>query len=678
MTNTKSTQHALLASVMAMLLCFTMLLGTTFAWFTDSVTSSGNKIVAGTLDVKLLMKTTDNGEYEDISESTNPIFGESSIAQNNNAETLWEPGKTQIAYLAIENAGTLELKYQVALNVFNPEDGKDLYKVMEYAIVPDAEFGSVTADMLTEVQWNSVVEGAQTVSDESVSLAVDGVHYFALVIHMDEDADNNYMNGSVEFDITVLATQNTVESDAFDNQYDADASFDDVIFANGGTYVMEENRNEGIAISSGATVVIDGKGKEINSAVAGLINEGEVTVNQVVMNAGSASNYSNITSGADAKTTYNDVTLNAAGGGVGAADGAEVIFNSGSVEVNTTSTSGRYLFYAEGEGTVITINGGDFADFTKTSQNQKRAYIYAGEGTTVYVKGGTFGKASTRSGYTAGILGSGTIIITGGTFGFDPSSWVQDGYSTTKVGENWIVFKGEILVNNDDELATAIAEGKTEITLADGTYHMPATAKGKTLTFNGTHATIIEIVPAGQGEANGQLDYNLDSSTITFNGVTIKTNNQTYAGYARLKGTYNDCVFENCYCLNGTSEFTNCTFNVSGDQYNLWTWGAPTATFNNCTFNSDGKAVLLYGTVDTKLTMNDCVFNDNGGIADLKAAIEIGNDYNTSYELIVNNTTVNGYEINNKGINTGTTLWGNKNSMGTDKLNVVVDGVDVY
>ena len=86
----------------------------------------------------------------------------------------------------------------------------------------------------------------------------------------------------------------------------------------------------------------------------------------------------------------------------------------------------------------------------------------------------------------------------------------------------------------------------------------------------------------------------------------------------------------------------------------------------------------MYGTVNTKLTVKDCVFNDNGGLADLKAAIEIGNDYSKSYELIVDGTTVNGYEINDKGITTGSTLWGNKNSMSQDKLNVVVDGVEVY
>ena len=233
-------------------------------------------------------------------------------------------------------------------------------------------------------------------------------------------------------------------------------------------------------------------------------------------------------------------------------------------------------------------------------------------------------------------------------------------------------------VNDDAEFAAAVAAGETEIWLNAGTYHAPNAAKGKTLTINGTKDAILEVVAMGGGEANGQLDYNFDGSTVSFNGITIKTNNQTYAGYARLTGTYTDCVFENCYCLNRNSEFVDCTFNVAGDQYNLWTWGADVATFTGCTFNSDGKAVLLYGTANTKLTLNDCIFNDTGVLPDLKAAVEIGNDYNKSYELIVNNATVNGYEINDKGINTGTTLWANKNSMSQDKLNVVVDGVDVY
>ena len=77
------------------------------------------------------------------------------------------------------------------------------------------------------------------------------------------------------------------------------------------------------------------------------------------------------------------------------------------------------------------------------------------------------------------------------------------------------------------------------------------------------------------------------------------------------------------------------------------------------------------------MTLTDCVFNDNGDIAD-KAAIEIGNDYNKSYELIINNIKVNGFDINPNGASTGTEIWANKNSMSTDNLNVVIDGKDVY
>ncbi|MBO5160170.1 MAG: hypothetical protein J6B94_11375 [Lachnospiraceae bacterium] len=234
------------------------------------------------------------------------------------------------------------------------------------------------------------------------------------------------------------------------------------------------------------------------------------------------------------------------------------------------------------------------------------------------------------------------------------------------------------VVNNADELKTAVANGETTLLLKNGTYNIDGCG-GKNLNLYGeSKNAIIEVTGGAQGEVNGQLDYGLDGSTVTFNGLTIKTNSNTYAGYARLNGTYNDCVMDGHYSLNGTSEFNFCTLNVSGDQYNVWTWGAPQATFTRCTFNSDGKAMMLYGTANTKLTIESCKFNDTGVLPDLKAAIEVGNDYNKTYELIVNNTTVNGYEINDKGISTGTTLWANKNSMSNDMLNVVVDGVDVY
>ncbi len=175
--------------------------------------------------------------------------------------------------------------------------------------------------------------------------------------------------------------------------------------------------------AAGNNAVLDLKEGEIVLETTYVQNEGVMEVNDGTIVAGTPSDYSNITKGAGAETTYNDVEIKSAGGGVAASAGAKVVYNSGEIYVSTKSTSGRYIFYAEGAGSEIVINGGNFS--WAASDNQKRAYVYAGAGTTVIINGGTFGKASTRSDYKAGILGSGTVVIKGGTFGFDPTAWVD-------------------------------------------------------------------------------------------------------------------------------------------------------------------------------------------------------------------------------------------------------------
>ena len=237
----------------------------------------------------------------------------------------------------------------------------------------------------------------------------------------------------------------------------------------------------------------------------------------------------------------------------------------------------------------------------------------------------------------------------------------------------------QIVATSNEELAAADIADNATIYLTKGKYVIPAAAKGKTVTFIGIgNPEDVEVAVTKVGTGYENCDYGLDGSTVTFEGITITTNSSTYIGYARCKGTYKNCVINGTYTLYGDSKFENCTFNVSGDVYNIWTWGAPNATFDGCTFNSEGKAMLLYGQANTKLTINNCTFNDNGGLDVKKAAIEIGDDYGSSYELIVNNTVVNGFAINDEGENTGSTLWGNKNSMPNERLNVTVDGDVVY
>ena len=114
---------------------------------------------------------------------------------------------------------------------------------------------------------------------------------------------------------------------------------------------------------------------------------------------------------------------------------------------------------------------------------------------------------------------------------------------------------------------------------------------------------------------------------------------------------------------------------------NIWTWGAEEIEFTGCTFNSDGKALLLYREAGgiVNLNVTDCTFNDNGELDYKKAAIEIGDsDDEPTYNVTVSNTKVNGYAINEDGTSTGTNLWGNKNSMPDERLNVTVNGDVVY
>ena len=307
-----------------------------------------------------------------------------------------------------------------------------------------------------------------------------------------------------------------------------------------------------------------------------------------------------------------------------------------------------------------------------------------------------------ESGYVAGLVGRpvGTVTVTNSTV----TNTTIDAYYAARrgeasiqpvVGDNTVLTAGTdvvvkktslenaVFVDTPEELAAALSADNSTIYLTKGEYVIPATAMGKTVTFIGAgKPEDVEVAVVGTGYEN--CDYGLDGSTVTFDGITITTNSSTYIGYARCNGTYKNCIINGTYTLYGESIFDNCEFNVSGDVYNIWTWGAEKIEFTGCTFNSDGKALLLYreagGTVN--LTVKGCTFNDNGGLVDaMKAAIEIGDspfEDKPTYNVSVLKTSVTGFAINNKGEDTGTTLWGNKNSMPKDRLNVKIDEVDVY
>ena len=235
MTNKKNTKRALLSSVMALFLCFAMLVGTTYAWFTDTVTSANNIIQTGTLKVGLSY-SDDNTTWNNVTDAKEPVF----------SYQFWEPGYTEIKYVKISNNGTLAFKYQLNIvpNVTpaagepNLADVIDVYLFPADATVTKDVVAAATpvgtlSDLIAENDGaaHGVLLPAPGVGSTDVNTADDsprGEIAVCIVLKMQETAGNEYQNLSVGngFALQLLATQYTWENDSFDHLYDDDADYD--------------------------------------------------------------------------------------------------------------------------------------------------------------------------------------------------------------------------------------------------------------------------------------------------------------------------------------------------------------------------------------------------------------------------------------------------------------------
>lgn len=239
MTNSKTTKRALLSSVLALFMCVTMLIGTTFAWFTDTASTAVNKIQAGTLDVALEM--WDGEKWVDAEGETLNFK-----AADNRSEILWEPGCTyELPKLRIVNKGNLALKCNLVVSGFNG-DAK-LNEAIEWGFKPQgaANYYDLSSSDLSFEDNVILPEGAAEGDVDAFGHAI-GSMEFELRGHMKEEAGNEYQGLSIEgLGFTVLATQYTYETDSIDNQYDKDATYPDgtpvasgVVLTSDGTYQL--------------------------------------------------------------------------------------------------------------------------------------------------------------------------------------------------------------------------------------------------------------------------------------------------------------------------------------------------------------------------------------------------------------------------------------------------------
>ena len=221
MTNAKSTKKALMLSILSLVLCFSMLIGTTFAWFTDSVTSANNIIKSGNLDIEF--------EYWN-GEKWVDVEGKSDILTN----TLWEPGVTEVAYLRVKNAGSLALKYQLGINIVSEFAGTNvagetflLSDYIYYDVVKDQAPSFADRDAAMEKTTEQTLISVDYADADTLAAGADYV-YYAFIVYMPTSvgnvANHNGVNvPEINLGINIFATQMTYEKDSYNEKYDEGA-----------------------------------------------------------------------------------------------------------------------------------------------------------------------------------------------------------------------------------------------------------------------------------------------------------------------------------------------------------------------------------------------------------------------------------------------------------------------
>ena len=381
MTSSKSTKRALISSTLALLMCVAMLIGTTFAWFTDTASTGVNKIVSGNLDVKL-MYSTDMQTWKEATDQTK-LFDDNA---------LWEPGYTQVVYLKVVNAGNLALKYEAGFsknytsNRVKNVNG-DWYRVDNYLKIGTAETTTKFANR--EDVWSAIAATEKTLAkdvmftDGWITLkAGESSKPFAVAIYMptsvgnEANASKNRPSSVSGLGIEVRATQATVESDSFDNNYDANAA----TVLNRMEYTDGEHTVTGNIQANGTAGAIHGTGTA------------KITV--------------------DATTVYGTYVSNYA------------------MAVCASSRS------------EITIKGGEFANQAPAGSNL--SLIYAEDNAKITIEGGTFKCVSPAWTLNCNDSDSATITVKGGSFyQFDPSNvtvgegeiFIADGYKVVQNGD---------------------------------------------------------------------------------------------------------------------------------------------------------------------------------------------------------------------------------------------------
>ena len=365
MTKQTSTKRALLMSALALLMCVSMLIGSTFAWFTDSVTSGDNIIKSGTLDVTMEWKdaTTTGAQktYKDASQGA--IFD----------YDKWEPGYVEAKNIKIGNNGTLALKY--ALNILANGEVSILADVIDVYFA-EGEYTLESRDLTKLTNVGTLADILKKMpSNTSGDLLAGESDTVTIALKMQETAGNEYQGLSIGSDFTVqlLATQLAYESDSFGNDYDKgvevnNETLKEALSATDKTIVVSLTENvtydvaawaaNGMGGADTETIIINGNGYTIT------FNQTNSDWNNVVTNGAKlVINNANITNAGHNDGPWNrhdinfacDVEMNNVVSDKALAFKAGATLNN--VTIDDANTSDTYAIWIQPKGQTVTLNG---------------------------------------------------------------------------------------------------------------------------------------------------------------------------------------------------------------------------------------------------------------------------------------------------------------------------------
>ena len=660
MTKTKSTKRALLLSALSLLMCVSMLIGSTFAWFTDSVTSSGNIIKSGTLDVEMYWadgtEAPDSATWTDA--STGAIF-------NNDK---WEPGYVEVRHIKIANVGTLALKYQ--LKIMANGEVSDLADVIDVYYVDPAVQVSVRAQLtdanklgtLTEVLANL----ANTANGELPAGENDTI---TLALKMQESAGNEYQNLAIgsDFSVVLMATQLTAETDSFDDQYDFDATYTAEIdqlktklaAAQSGETVEYALTHDAyidsmIKVPNGVTLVLNGNGHQaiVNTAYPFYVNNANIQMNDLTI-TGKAT-YAIFTKGAIWDYNGNNATVNAS-------------FNNVTVDLDKADNY-PVVFNGIGEITMTdcTITG---AGLSKEGNYRNGTHIFAGAEINITANGGNIGNVLMN----ANNVHNSTLTLNNGAVVEKLILASEQTKSAELVNNNGTVNELFRQVDNADKLKSTLESA----------------AAGETVVVSKN----IDMVGATVAVADG-VKLMGDGDVTISNALFTVADDQSAA--------FTDIKFAGATTIeakgDGRLSFVDCEFNVAPKKYNGFSRAAAIIGANQyytidlylegCTFNYQyttgdadtwNAAIFMWSNVND-CVIKDCTFNGYGfmavklmNIAEGSEIILDGNTFNMCEASAANYFNNDAVQIMPQHDNTFSVVCTNNTFNGAYDQNTVVD-----